>query len=455
VRAKYIGRDVCIPKEIEGEYIPVDDGKLGERMGHFTINGQKHIVTRDNLTFIDEDTMKTTKTIQTIILNKFKTDFKHYFPDIPYEEVAFISHIDVINFQTPINPESFDKYIKNVVMLQQNETVMNYIVTKYGQTAACWLNARHTEMPEYKGLSLETFNKPVKSNNQIIPVTQLLQINNGAITFNKTDAISFIDNNFSGINELEESEQLTKVKIVKDWIKELDTHRITLTKPIQEALKQLKADVDYAITYAETQFADIAKRQAEVKAKAKADKRAEIEVLIHAAIEKHGLNQVHGTMLSILEDYYLAKWKIKAIADDINKRAETLFQAQDSVRIAKELENVKIESRTRLLQQLNNKYNMTVAYSLMPIDKFTDEQVENAFINFDLKNKEVKQVAENVYPKTATPVIPETVPTTNITAPENFCVKLMISCKDETKLNTFIKMIQAQSVKGYDVKIMQ
>lgn len=163
---------------------------------------------------------------------------------------------------------------------------------------------------------------------------------------------------------------------LRKFQKQISDRRISIVKdikaPITEFEKKIKKG-DAAIE----QY--IGKYDAELKAiiaKEKVAKHVEIEGLLPNLIENNNLDKEHAAKLTILEDYYLVKWTLDKIFLDLDIRAVELFKQQDYTRVQESLKNTQIESRTRLIEQLNTTYNLRIKYAEFPINRLSDTDVE-------------------------------------------------------------------------------
>lgn len=174
---------------------------------------------------------------------------------------------------------------------------------------------------------------------------------------------------------------------LRKFQKQISDRRIIIVKDIKAPI----TDFENKIKKGDAEIAQyISKYDANLKvilAKEKVAKHAEIEELLPNLIENNYLDKEHAAKLTILEDYYLIKWTIDKIFLDLDRRAVELFKQQDYIRVQEELKNTQIESRTRLIEQLNKEYDMKLTYSMLPINLSNDAAVREYYNNAQMERQ--------------------------------------------------------------------
>lgn len=167
---------------------------------------------------------------------------------------------------------------------------------------------------------------------------------------------------------------------LRKFQKQISDKRIAIVKDIKAPITDFEAKIKKGDAEIEQYINKYDANLKVILAKEKVTKHAEIEKLLPNIIENNKLDKEHAAKLTILEDYYLIKWTRDKIILDLCKRAEELFKQQDYVRVQDELRNTQIESRTRLIEQLNAEYNLTYTYATYPIGKYDDLEVRNLYL---------------------------------------------------------------------------
>jgi DNA polymerase III epsilon subunit-like protein len=218
--------------------------------------------------------------------------------------------------------------------------------------------------------------------------------------------IDFNENDFkSRINEV-----IDPVKNLADNVtKEVLTDTLAKLRKFQKAISDRRIAIVKDIKAPITDFeAKIKKGDAEIEqyinkydanlkvilAKEKVAKHTEIEVLLPNIIENNKLDKEHTAKLTILEDYYLVKWTRDKIILDLCKRAEELFKQQDYIRVQEELKNTQIESRARLIEQLNKAYDLDFSYATFPITNYDDMTMRQRYTEISAKKIAAKKEIE-------------------------------------------------------------
>jgi DNA polymerase-3 subunit epsilon len=247
-----------------------------------------------------------------------------------------------------------------------------------------------------------------EEDSQIIMTNQPEIINNTyqlntEITFDivfKQPEITFDENKFKeSINQVimpikELGTNLTK-EILTDTLaklrkfqKEISDRRIAIVKEIKAPITDLENKIKKGDAEIENYISKYDAELKKIEAIAKAAKGVKIDELLKQASIKFMLNSKYAGLLVCSDEYFLQKWTLEKIKIDIDNRAEALFKQQDYERIQSELKNTQIESRTRLIEHLNNNYMTSYTYANYPIEKFTDYEVAADYIKKDMENRE-------------------------------------------------------------------
>ncbi len=203
--------------------------------------------------------------------------------------------------------------------------------------------------------------------------------------------INFDENAFkTSINKVIEpvknlGENITK-EVLKDTLAklrkfqtEISNRRIAIINDIKAPITDFEAKIKKGDAEIEQYISKYDANLKAILAKEIAAKHTEIEKRLPGIIENNKLDKDHAAKLTILPEYNLAKWTIDKIALDLVSRAIALFKQQDYIRVQEELKNTQIESRTRLIEQLNKEYDMKLTYSMLPINLSNDAAVYNYY----------------------------------------------------------------------------
>jgi DNA polymerase III epsilon subunit family exonuclease len=167
---------------------------------------------------------------------------------------------------------------------------------------------------------------------------------------------------------------------LRKFQKEISDRRIAIVKEIKQPITDLESKIKKGDAEIETYISKYDALLKVIEAKTKAVKKTEIDLMITKYIESNKLNKIYAEKLTFLDEYYLVKWSFEKIAIDLDKRAAELFKQQDYERIQLELKNTQIESRARLIEQLNAEYNLEFKYAALPIDNYDDLAVKQHYI---------------------------------------------------------------------------
>ncbi len=198
------------------------------------------------------------------------------------------------------------------------------------------------------------------------------------INFNETEFTAQINEVIAPVKDLDVN--VTKEVLaftlanLRKFQKQISDKRISIVKDIKAPITEFEAKVKKGDAEIEQYISKYDANLKVILAKEKVTKHAEIEKLLPGIIEVNRLDKDYAAKLTILEDYYLVKWTIDKIILDLHKRAEELFKQQDYIRVQEELRNTQIESRTRLIEQLNAEYELNLTYASLPISH-SDEMV--------------------------------------------------------------------------------
>lgn len=166
---------------------------------------------------------------------------------------------------------------------------------------------------------------------------------------------------------------------LRKFQKQISDRRIAIVKDIKAPITEFEAKIKKGDAEIEQYINKYDASLKVILAKEKVTKHAEIEKMLPDIIINNKLDKDHAAKLTILEDYYLVKWIREKIIVDLVKRAEELFKQQDYVRVQDELRNTQIESRARLIEQLNASYGLNFTYAKLPINIYDDNAVNEFY----------------------------------------------------------------------------
>lgn len=194
---------------------------------------------------------------------------------------------------------------------------------------------------------------------------------------------------FEGDKKLDEKTLKTTLANLRKFQKQISDRRIEIVKQIKQPITDFEAIIKNGDAAIE---AYINKYNAELKAleaKEKVAKQIQIEKLLSEIILTHKLDQAHAPLLIIMNEYYLAKWSMSKIKEDLNSRAKLIFALQDQKRLHKELEKAKIEKRIKRIEELNAETGFKWSYADFPIEQFDDEQLNLFYYTKSQERKEM------------------------------------------------------------------
>lgn len=203
------------------------------------------------------------------------------------------------------------------------------------------------------------------------------------INFNETEFIERINEVIAPVKDLanDVTKEVLTVTLanLRKFQKQISDKRVSIVKDIKAPITEFEAKIKKGDAEIEQYINKYDANLKVILAKEKVAKHTEIEKLLPGIIENNKLDKEHAAKLTALEDYYLAKWTKDKIILDLCKRAEELFKQQDYVRVQEELKNTQIESRTRLIEQLNGEYDLNYTYASFPVT-ITDIKVKQTYI---------------------------------------------------------------------------
>jgi DNA polymerase-3 subunit epsilon len=192
---------------------------------------------------------------------------------------------------------------------------------------------------------------------------------------------------------------------LRKFQKAISDRRISIVKDIKAPITDFEAKIKKGDAEIEQYISKYDASLKVILAKEKVAKHAEIEKLLPGIIKDNGLDKEHATKLTIIEDYYLAKWNMSSVVLSLVARATELFKQQDYIRIQEELKNTQIESRTRLIEQLNAEYNLNYTYATYPVGKYNDLDVRNLYLKAYNEYQDWEQESQKEEAKKQQPVI--------------------------------------------------
>jgi hypothetical protein len=160
---------------------------------------------------------------------------------------------------------------------------------------------------------------------------------------------------------------------LKGKAKALNDARISAVEPYSTMLKELKSDCDDIINIFSSCADDISKQVKVFDQEEQDRKKAQINDIIQKTLSDLGIDNNSKDQI-IFGDKWLNKTeKIKDITASIYAQAQVIFAKQ-------ELRKANIIARESLIARLNNEYDQQFVADNFSIDRFSDEEVNNAYI---------------------------------------------------------------------------
>jgi|GEM_PF-6651925 hypothetical protein len=228
------------------------------------------------------------------------------------------------------------------------------------------------------------------------------------INFNETEFSNSINSVIEPVKNLgnDVTKEVLTVTLanLRKFQKQISDRRIAIVKDIKAPITDFEAKIKKGDAEIEQYINKYDANLKVILAKEKVAKHTEIEKLLPRIIENNKLNAEYAKQLTILEEYYLVKWSMAKITVDLIERAEALFKQQDYARVQEELRNTQIESRTRLIEQLNAEYNLEFSYATFPITNYDDITMRQRYTEISAKKISAKKEIEEAE-KALIPVI--------------------------------------------------
>lgn len=197
-------------------------------------------------------------------------------------------------------------------------------------------------------------------------------------------------------DNLDKNTLSTTLASLRKYQKSINDNRIIFVKEVKKPITHFENKVKIRDAKLEEFITKFSAQLSEITNKEKQEKKILIDefINIQLATTLKDCDQSTKNNLTILDEYYLIKWSLPKIEADLAIRAADLFKQFDYQRINEELKNTQIESRQRLIQQLNEQYGFSATYANMPIEKFNDDQVHSFYISKAKLREEESKNAE-------------------------------------------------------------
>jgi multidrug efflux pump subunit AcrA (membrane-fusion protein) len=160
---------------------------------------------------------------------------------------------------------------------------------------------------------------------------------------------------------------------LKGKAKSLNDARISAVEPYSAMLKELKADCDDIINIFSSCADDISKQVKVFDEEEKTRKQLEIKNIIQEISDELGVSNINRTQVVFDEKWLNKTKKIADIKTEVTAQLQTIFAKQ-------ELRKANIITRESLIARLNNEYDQGFVADNFSIDRFSDEEVNNAYI---------------------------------------------------------------------------
>lgn len=177
---------------------------------------------------------------------------------------------------------------------------------------------------------------------------------------------------------------------LKGKAKSLNDARISAVEPYSVMLKELKADCDDIINIFSSCADDISKQVKVFDDEEKTRKQLEIKNIIQEISNELGVSDINRTQVVFDEKWLNKTKKITDIKIEVTAQLQAIFAKQ-------ELRKANIIARDSLIARLNNEYEQQFVADNFSIDRFSDEEVNNAYIRqheADKKKLEAKLAQE-------------------------------------------------------------
>ncbi len=197
---------------------------------------------------------------------------------------------------------------------------------------------------------------------------------------------------------LEEDEYAGWLAKLRKFRTSLNDRKIEIAKEIKGEAITFEDKVKRALLIVDNHISNFEAQATAVKAKKKIAKRVLIQKELDEILLAYELDLNRTAQLDIKEDYFLTKWSLSKIKEDLINRAKDLYLAQDHEAMQAKLKNTQIESRNRLLFQLNSEFDFKVTYAHAPIEGdvggLSDEQVQELFAKKAAQRKAFEDAAK-------------------------------------------------------------
>ena len=159
---------------------------------------------------------------------------------------------------------------------------------------------------------------------------------------------------------------------LKGKAKSLNDARISAVEPYSVMLKELKADCDDIINIFSSCADDISKQVKVFDDEEKTRKQLEIKKIIQEISDEIGISDINRTQLIFDEKWLNKTKKITDIKTEVMAQLQTILAKQ-------ELRKANIIARESLIARLNNEYDQQFVADNFSIDRFSEEEVINAY----------------------------------------------------------------------------
>lgn len=270
-------------------------------------------------------------------------------------------------------------------------------------------------MARHKWESKLVTNKPVETPANVVAPTQVVQ--NApeaaktavATTFGIENAISFtqavisfdnagltakvnaIADKYKGLVFTEENTSEVKAILaeLRREVKSIDDTRKDIKNQFNVPLTEFEGKIKQSTENLNKVIGEIANKLAGFETEKRETKKAEVMELMAEMLNAVDLPKEYLAKITFKEEYSNASLSMNKIKAAIQDQIDVQVQLYQAVKTELELKQQKIKNRELLIANLNHQYGFNAAYSQLPIEMYTDDQVDNFY-----RNKKELQDAE-------------------------------------------------------------